>query len=848
MNGYNDFQSNMAAGAGACGICFWLVPGAISGPSRHQKWESYASMQNTLDRAATSPLKSFRGNYCTSAMNSFNVVGNTAACLGIGPSDPTDLAAVPNPLTPNSGNLDYYPTVSGGGGRFPTRCDLDDCSQIERCAEDNKQNCEVTVLDHYTSSFHWTEENFGAIWLRPQWYLVLNSVLSDVQNGGLTFVTGGDYTHASTIGGHFALARRSVFIGQTQPQNSYASNAGPFNAASGLACDTARGDNCLSRAEGVAFPLTNFANNQRLFNIYDGPSYQDANAYLNITKTTIADCAPNPNGNCSSSQSMYGRVLGMPRDGSTCYLPNAAIAWKQPNGFYYPPAFHSRNLFFQNVDIRHFVIEPSFVPGTFMTDSSMVPERYCTWNSTTFDGFTDIDRQTVLNDDDGSLTGLAQTISVNEDSFFSAPVQTIECESDMTARTSPYDYVTTVVYPGCAANVDGSTALAQCGQYWGQSCGTPACYGVPLYRQYMTATEKRNGATTDDGTDRSIRLMAMGMWQRSNLTANHGLFYIDTTIGIDRQPIGNPLGTNVFQPNQTYYVFLLYAQQSTQQTYQLYVGTDPAFDPTQSVSLVRANIGSAPLGFTQGAWPAGWTRDYDPKTGILTVAMDLGAFASDFAAAQADSCQPASFCTWNGSKCVCALDASDPLYADCIADDSAICSYPLESLDCPQGGCLGFSVTLPASFATDPTVNPRPDPVPFPQTPDWNVPWTLASQDLAGSCYQPPTSAIIGTNRSEKLVGTKGDDIILGKGGKDRIFGRGGNDIIFAGPGNDIVHGGRGRETIDAGSGNDRVWSGPGRDTIDGGTGRDRLMGGGGKDVCVNGERVLSCEQRRPRR
>jgi hypothetical protein len=549
-------------------------------------------------------------------MNSFNVVGNTSPCLGIGPNDPTDLPAVMNPLAPPSGNPDYYPMVSGGGGRFPTRCDppVTDCSTVAMCAGGSEQNCEVTVLDNYTSSFHWTEENFAAIWLRPQWYLLINSVLSDVQNGGLTFVTGGDYTHAETIPGHWALARRNVFIGETQASNPFASNSGPFNAASGLACDTAQGNNCLSRAEGVAFPLSDFGNNQRLFNIYDGPSYQDSNAYLNITETTIPDCTPNPNGNCFNSQSMYGRVLGMPRDGNRCYLPNAAIAWKQPNGFYYPPAFHSRNLFFQNVDIRHFVIEP------------------------------------------------------------------------------------------------------------------------------------------------------------------------------------------------------------------LFQGTDPAFDPTQSVSLVRANIQSAPLGFTPAAWPAGWTRDYDPKTGILTVAMDLGAFASDFAAAQADSCQPASFCTWNGSQCVCALDASDPLYADCIADDSAICSYPREGLDCPQGGCLGFSVTLPASFATDPMVNPRPAPVPFPQTPDWNVPWTLASQDLAGSCYQPPTSAIIGTNRSEKLVGTKGDDIILGKGGRDRIFGRGGNDIIFAGPGNDVVHGGRGR------------------DTIDGGTGRDRLIGGRGKDVCVNGERRSSCK------
>ena len=47
-----------------------------------------------------------------------------------------------------------------------------------------------------------------------------------------------------------------------------------------------------------------------------------------------------------------------------CYLPNAAIAWKQSNGFYYPPAFHSANLYFGNVDIRHFVLSPVFVEGT----------------------------------------------------------------------------------------------------------------------------------------------------------------------------------------------------------------------------------------------------------------------------------------------------------------------------------------------------------------------------------------------------------------------------------------------------------------------------------------------------
>ena len=74
---------------------------------------------------------------------------------------------------------------------------------------------------------------------------------------------------------------------------------------------------------------------QRLFNIYDGPAHQDANAYLNI-KTS--DC----NG---VDKCMYYGTAGVRRylGKEAGYLPNAAIGWKQPNGFYYPPAFHSKS-------------------------------------------------------------------------------------------------------------------------------------------------------------------------------------------------------------------------------------------------------------------------------------------------------------------------------------------------------------------------------------------------------------------------------------------------------------------------------------------------------------------------
>jgi hypothetical protein len=98
---------------------------------------------------------------------------------------------------------------------------------------------------------------------------------------------------------------------------------------------------------------------------------------------------------------MNGGVAGLKADikNNLCYLPNAGIGWKQPNGFYYSPAFHSTNLFFDGVDIRHFVTETLFLPGTFDTDVGALKQQYCYWGAIaqpgTFTGFTDVDRETV---------------------------------------------------------------------------------------------------------------------------------------------------------------------------------------------------------------------------------------------------------------------------------------------------------------------------------------------------------------------------------------------------------------------------------------------------------------------
>ncbi len=774
MNGWNDIEYNLAVGAEMCGACYWLVPGYNSGMSRMEKWASYASEQSGKSKAASSPLYKFVGNSCSTAMNSFNTVGNTTPCLGVVNENPdamlphiepvTEGLLAPQPSSPEAD--DYYPKVDTGGGRFATRCPdpkvTEDCGPRPRCSEKMGENCEVTVLDRYTTAFNWTETNFAAIWLRPQWYLLVNSAISDVQNAGLSFITGGGYTESDVIPGHWAVALKDIFIGNAQNPllNVYTSNAGPFTPGSPLRCETKpngapAGNFCLDQDEGISIPISTFAVNQRLFNIYDGPDYEDSNAFLKIGATYLAGCkpAPPPNGGtCSYTDWMYGQASGIPQDvNHECYLPNAAIGWKQPNGFYYPPAFHSANLFFKDVDIRHFVIEPLFQPGTFRTSVGETAARYCTWTSELFTGFTDIDRQTELNDDDGSLTGLVQTISVNQDPFFNAPEEKVECKSDVdqfprgTAKTSPYDYVTTVEYPDCANGTEN------CGPSWAVDCANQFCYGVPLYREYVTPGEA--------GTMPSVRMMGQKISQRSTLTVNNGAYYIDTTVDEREQRKAGALNVNVFQAGQTYYTFLLFAKSTTKQSYEMYVG--PNFNPDTDVKLARAKVKTAPLKIsTSDSWPNDyWKREYNASTGVLKVTMNMALpdFALEYDAAKSAHCKPASFCALgSATDCGCSLSQSDSLYKDC----QRVCAnWAVKDVDCPEGGCYGFAVTLSPGFRTGRRRGLPPTPAPFPDTKEWNTPFTRASKEVATGCYYPPS-----TGAPKDSSGSEGD----GAGGAKR--------------------------------------------------------------------------------
>ncbi len=793
-NGWNDFEYNFAAGANTCGVCYWFQPSGTSGFSRLQAWESYASEQKTFKStctssitgqqytcdnyasADTSPLKKFVGNTCSTAMESFLAISVTNACGGVVPQSP-NLTAVPNnnipPTPPGQTTLStdadyYYPKIDPGGSRLATRCPATgDCNPfvnnsptLLKCGAGQEAGCMVTVLDHYLTSFNWSQQNFSALWLRPQWYLVSNSALTDIQTAGLTMVTGGDYTDSSVIPGYWGLSRNDVFIGVTQPGNYYASAAGPFNKNSAQADPTlvcagngGNGSYCLNVNEGMTMPLSNFAVNQRLYNIYDGPAYQDSNAFLDITKTILEGCDQTSGANCSGSPNywMYGLMAGIPMDssqpsGMQCYMPNAAIAWKQPNGFFYPPVFHQNNLYFDNVDIRHFVILPQFTQSDYLHpftfNQTAAKARYCTYNSAMFTGgWTDIDRQTELTDDDGSLTGLIseqvqnkgthEVTVVNEDNFFNAPYQDIECGSDIntpplsktgTALSSPYEYVSTVMYPACASS---------CGINWSVACTNQSCYGVPLYRMEFTGTESSGGATP------FITMMGDSIAQRNTLTVNNGNYYIDTTVSQSSQAGAGYGSFTSFVPSQTYWTFLLYAKPTTVQTYQLFIGTglDPTLitNGTTILSAIQVNKHNVPFTANTIAWPSNWTKTYNATTGIATVTMNLANL--DFAATSSQ-CQPANFCTGTANSCNCALKTTDPTYtASIFAQCQAACStWAVKDIDCPDSGCYGFGLTMPSIFSNITHITP-PTPSCFANNSSWNAGFAPSTVNSGGCQY-----------------------------------------------------------------------------------------------------------------
>src|SRR6185437_14876130 len=255
-----------------------------------------------------------------------------------------------------------------------------------------------------------------------------------------------------------------------------------------------------------------------------------------------------------------------------------------------------------------------------------------------------------------------------------------------TVDTSPYQYVTTAIFPTCAAP---GAIIGGCRANWGISCSNQQCYGVPLYRQFLT-NDEFTAYQANPKNRPSIRMMGQGNGQRSTMTVNHGNYYIDTTLSATDQSSASV--TNVFLPNRQYEIYFIYATPQTKQTYSLYIGNVTQADAMAAVTPGTVNINDDSFPFT--ANPSGnWitNKQYDTTTGVLTVTVDLSQQASVFASDKPKFCQPQTYCSiQNDGSCGCAPGS------DC--KDASVCACSNKEIDCPVNGCFGFAIRMPASF------------------------------------------------------------------------------------------------------------------------------------------------------
>jgi cell migration-inducing and hyaluronan-binding protein len=309
--------------------------------------------------------------------------------------------------------------------------------------------------------------------------------------------------------------------------------------------------------------------------------------------------------------------------------------------------------------------------------------------------------------------------------------------------------------------------------------------GHVIHEQINTA----NPPKPEDCRFPFVRMGGQSTYQRSTLTANHGTYYIDTTVPQDIQygsaqmPSGepfsnivpcefNPTGScqrrsvNVFKEREAYTVYFLYAKSgdhATQQTYQVYVGD--GFKPATDAHAVKVGLNTSPVTHvTPQAWPPKWQVHYNDavacpadnqKCGILQVTVDFKDFDLSPTSKVNGLCQPQTFCKWSGDTCGCAFDVTDPraqasrdprrLVRDCT---HACGQWAVKDLDFVGKETWGFSFTLPKGFTPEATLaNPsprRPQPSMFPgpsastSKPNWATKFmrtTTTPDNTTGECH-----------------------------------------------------------------------------------------------------------------
>jgi len=656
MNGLNEFVGNKAVGVAGFGSCFWLLGSSVSGPSAGLSWAGTATIVPPTQLAGyagynvagqqQAPLLRFRGNSCTTAMAGFQTTLTTFPSAAPNLETLVGYDAQPNPYLVVSGDRtqarieqsydlpaidgNYLPVrVSGGGGS---------CFQAAPSGgaslQTNPDHCVTTLLDRFTTSFNWPEINFGAIWLRPWFYMLLNGAVTDQLFGGVGFVSGGSWLQAPP--GYFTLARDNLLVGTTQGESfsPWAKRSGPTITTDPAVCAPA--NTCNLSIDGIGLNKGGLQP-KRLMTIYDGPSYSEGNAFLEIgswkcdPKPCYDEQTGMPDPSCPTQDFDCGiyASTSQPWDpiDKKMVVIDVGIGWKQQNSFYYPPAFGFEHSIYvkeasatsescyslgRDADgmwdsetpedrpgsCRHVVVDRyrDYITGDITTPNQppLISEGSKTSN------VSPIDFSTILLDLDGTLTGVdpsttsmgterpAFSSSLSRNRFFDAPAQSDQCLS-FGLQTSPYKFVTTVVAP-----VDATLSHIDSTEY-----GVAKRPAVGIYRQLKLEAdlvrEQDNPCTqvcngSDYGCDRANFMAGPNLGQSPYLTLDRGVYYIDTASSmqsLDCVEGRDPSWVNAsFEQDKSYVLYHLFADDATIVDYQLFVGDSTSFPSGGAASLV----------------------------------------------------------------------------------------------------------------------------------------------------------------------------------------------------------------------------------------------------------------------
>jgi hypothetical protein len=626
MNTANEFVGNAAVGVHGLGGCYWLLSSGVSGPSAHHHAFDGLANYNKAGNYQV-PLRRFRGNTCTTSATALSAQAEIPPATFPAPFakdhvySAAGFTAVQNPyLFDASGNakppavLDLNfdrpavlgnfqpiaPNTAGNGGSLFTNCAQQAQFGTENASlAPNTKSCVVSLIDRFATSYNWAEVNFSAVWLRPWFYLFSNAAVTDQLFGGLTFVTGGSWFQ--TPPAYFSVAKNGLYIGTSQSgQNAsrYAQRQGPIFAVDAstplnVYPPCSRGDRvtCNIDLDGTGYWQGAGFNPKRLISIYDGPHFADGNLFANVGawECALQPCQGKQPGQCvlpnggecgiysSTTQPTVRTMNGAP-DPTKMLVIDAAVGWKQNNGFYYPPAFAYRHsAFFKKVpsalqSLNNCVDSAGVLsPGSCRHNVVDRTLKYISGNMQALNGgpllygagepgslnIGPIDFQTFLADLDASLTGVSgvipigpecsacgaacttsngqagvcgrqdtskpcvcqvtlPTTSLSRNAFFNAPAQNDECLS-FGLQASPYQFVTSVMAQLQAPALPGTTTYAFTGDPdW------PDRPGVAIYRQWKLAGEASDaGQVCDKGvasTERSTFMVGPNVWHAPSLT------------------------------------------------------------------------------------------------------------------------------------------------------------------------------------------------------------------------------------------------------------------------------------------------------------------------------------------